>query len=1320
MRDVPPEMVQLWQAGDFTGPYRPIARVTVQQAHTSLHTHTFPIMEATTEEIARRRASAGSALGLVDVENIPAKKNASTTYASTIFGSVATPMELTNVKSVTWNRSIDSDVAEASFEFYNTSPITLGEVPIRDEMGYYTFNRGATDIGKRWGHESNEWANMLVPDNILRTYEGYGFDPDEIPERDRHLVQTGVWLIDQVDLGTDGLIRVTARDPARLLMDHLAFLPVIPPDFYPLSFKATEKVSGEIPELTYITPVTVQNEEAVDVGVVTAPAKPPSPAHRRVRMTYNSCSDRKYNPRYFDYTVVKHDYLIKLAHRFHVPGGWREIYELNEDRFEARGDKPKSAHWIYPGQVFRIPSDPYNQYGHEPTDAFDQSSGSYWLSRGFAEGTQGRAYATEWIQGRVSNHSVSQVRFTTGGSGYSVYVSVRSEGKWVGASKVPYKAPRDGVDVDADIPYVKTVAVEKSGREVVVTFDRSLPKVDLIRLSFKNLVSHSGRRRVQLRNFAAYANAGAAPPPGKKIKTPPGYRGISDSFDRKTPIASENATLRKKGTVTVTGLGKTPQGDQWNAPGYTIKPRGTVVINDRYHTEGEIDNRMEHFVTAALDLGVRQQAVRINTKYARSGRDDVSTQDGRWLIMLRGDHNAASEGVQIYIERDGAVSVYLKTPGAGPPTWEDNYEKIAEITTPYIDPDQVVPAGQQPKVANLEATRYEISTSLIGNELMVAFRPYGSTAEPTVRLEVHEKRFANFKGTWAAFGMNNYSSQVTYFKAQTKFRRGVHDSFTRKNSASLGRAETGQTWRHSARTWHVASNDAVQTSPTASTPLALIDMYDSDQDVIADVSSLGSQGQVVLALRAASARNTLLVRVNAQDGTIRSEARIDGVGQVVKSVEAAIPSTPFLFRAVIKSGTLTVYTGKRRAAPTTAIDWTEIFSETNLAYTHEAFSYHTGFGSKGAGARVREFTGKSLGAPDTWVYRAETTVPAHFEAGAGAKPGTYEDYTDIVKLFCAWGGLYWPKDAALIYSDGTSNPLRPQKTDPVLGYSPQVGRVWGDFESSGTAGPEPLDFSIWDKKTLMDGITYVREVLGFLFHIDELGGVIWRQANIFSVGNNVASFSADPRRTAYIYDVDETRTLLSLKTALNSRNVRERIFIANITATQAGMAQGYNPNPTGLRRVNGWTDQNFKSQEECQVMADMIALRQSFRYRSSQLTIPALPAIQIDDQVRIWEEITAEGYLHYVRGVSSTNDVEGGSWTYDLTTHWLGEDPFENWAFDSSDFSEETQAYMDALRMRTGVGTDDYYELPRVDTDKMPYIAPSVDGATQIIEEVGP
>ncbi len=93
-------------------------------------------------------------------------------------------------------------------------------------------------------------------------------------------------------------------------------------------------------------------------------------------------------------------------------------------------------------------------------------------------------------------------------------------------------------------------------------------------------------------------------------------------------------------------------------------------------------------------------------------------------------------------------------------------------------------------------------------------------------------------------------------------------------------------------------------------------------------------------------------------------------------------------------------------------------------------------------------------------------------------------------------------------------------------------------------------------------------------------------------------------------------------------------------------------------------------------MADLISVRQMFTYRSNTLEIPANPGIQVDDQIRIFERVTSETYIHYVDGISSEFDMETGRWVYSLTTHWLGEEPFDKWFFNPNDLSPETQAYL--------------------------------------------
>jgi hypothetical protein len=293
--------------------------------------------------------------------------------------------------------------------------------------------------------------------------------------------------------------------------------------------------------------------------------------------------------------------------------------------------------------------------------------------------------------------------------------------------------------------------------------------------------------------------------------------------------------------------------------------------------------------------------------------------------------------------------------------------------------------------------------------------------------------------------------------------------------------------------------------------------------------------------------------------------------------------------------------------------------------------------------------------------------------------GDYGDYSEIVRYLLASGGFHWPRTSMgfLTKSDGSTVSLQPSSNDPYL----KSGRVWGDIETAGTAGPAALGVDIWDKKPLMDGIAYVRDILSYIFFIDETGGAVFRIPNIWSVGNYVGDFSYNAGRTSNMVTIDERQTLLGLRAKISSRNIRENVFVANTNGRIGAVAAGFNPiNPDpGMRRVAGWTDQHFATTNEAQVMADLITVRQMFEFRSDSLTIVGNPAIQIDDQVKIFERTTNEGYIHYVKSIKSTNDLEAGKWTYDLDTHWLGEAPFSKWAFDPTKLSAATQTYLAAI-----------------------------------------
>lgn len=306
---------------------------------------------------------------------------------------------------------------------------------------------------------------------------------------------------------------------------------------------------------------------------------------------------------------------------------------------------------------------------------------------------------------------------------------------------------------------------------------------------------------------------------------------------------------------------------------------------------------------------------------------------------------------------------------------------------------------------------------------------------------------------------------------------------------------------------------------------------------------------------------------------------------------------------------------------------------------------------------------------------------------AGSNPGRIRDLTDIIKLVCAWGGLYWSGNGITRHSDGTNYPLRPREGDKAVLGAEIEGRAWGDFQQTGTAPLVQMLANNFDKRTLMECVSYVRDMVGFMFFVDHTGAAQWRQPNVWEAGNWITGMSKRPGRTNRILVLDENVGLIGLNAKIQSRNVREQVFVGNMVGKQAAMVGGFNPNDTGLRRVAGWTDQNFATIQESTVMADLITVRQMFKYRTDTPRIAAFPGIQIDDQVRIFERVTSEGFIHYVKGISSSFNALTGEWTYTLQTHWLGDDPKGAWVVKKSSLNRETINYVDAVTRQGPVWT---------------------------------
>lgn len=245
------------------------------------------------------------------------------------------------------------------------------------------------------------------------------------------------------------------------------------------------------------------------------------------------------------------------------------------------------------------------------------------------------------------------------------------------------------------------------------------------------------------------------------------------------------------------------------------------------------------------------------------------------------------------------------------------------------------------------------------------------------------------------------------------------------------------------------------------------------------------------------------------------------------------------------------------------------------------------------------------------------------------------DYSDIIKDLLLWSGWY------------------------LYETSPDQVSVFGGIESTGAhAGEAPIGADFFDKKPVIDPINALKEIVGYIFYIDQDGGAIFRSPNWWAIGN----FDQDGQKISYIPEIDERNTLLEYSVGTTDEQSRSEIIIGdtkpedgNFTTRVTRVIPPSANLLRGMIKPAIWTNEAFMSSEEQRIMAELISLHIWFQRRQGNVTAVGNPCIMPDDQVRIYERTTGESYVHYVRGISTTMNLDTGDYRMNLTTHWLGE-----------------------------------------------------------------
>lgn len=265
--------------------------------------------------------------------------------------------------------------------------------------------------------------------------------------------------------------------------------------------------------------------------------------------------------------------------------------------------------------------------------------------------------------------------------------------------------------------------------------------------------------------------------------------------------------------------------------------------------------------------------------------------------------------------------------------------------------------------------------------------------------------------------------------------------------------------------------------------------------------------------------------------------------------------------------------------------------------------------------------------------------------------GNLRDWLDPVVDLLLWSGflLHDPVAAAL---------GGPAQVNGVLEYA----NSWPEGE---------IGEDVFDKKTVIDSINTIKEVLGYILWIDETGGIRFHAPNWMRSGNWIEG--TDKHGNA-MHELTDQKTITDYSSTYTDDLVRSEIILGNIPLDEESYANGesnvhVDPNSLfdqdllrGMTKPAIWLNEVFTEPEEQKLMAALIGLHLMFQSKTGQVTALANPEVQIDDQIRITERVSSESYIHYIRGLRTTMDLDTGSYLMTLTTNWLGDE--STWAYD--------------------------------------------------------
>lgn len=280
-------------------------------------------------------------------------------------------------------------------------------------------------------------------------------------------------------------------------------------------------------------------------------------------------------------------------------------------------------------------------------------------------------------------------------------------------------------------------------------------------------------------------------------------------------------------------------------------------------------------------------------------------------------------------------------------------------------------------------------------------------------------------------------------------------------------------------------------------------------------------------------------------------------------------------------------------------------------------------------------------------------------------PGNYKDYADIVKDLLLWAGFYLKPEVQV------------NNKFPAVYSNVETTGAWASSSAPG-GGTGMLPKGMFEKRSVHEAIKELRDILGYLFYIDPEGGARFESPSWWALGNwltgGVGAPAYGDARVPYGFmpEIDESVNLQSHSIGYSGQSAYSEIILAtedpmprdpgkpaSEKITQTRITPKTAPDLRGMTHLFMRTHMELSNKKEQKVMADLIDMKMWFSRRLGNVTCGANPLIDINDQVRVIERTTGEVYIHYIRGIDTSHDLESGEFTMNLTTHWLGGGPFE-------------------------------------------------------------